>query len=175
MKFFVRLGYDNANQLGPNYGTSASTFRNQINVPSAAFGLDWNHGRFVNSARFGYQKMVNAINADLGASVLDASAPLLHLQLGSYSMGPSIAGPRQTIQRDLFGRYDSSTRVRVLHTFRFGGAAHRIDQGDYFAPGAYGPSVTSSNGLATIQAINGNPGLLPLYAGRPARSRRQPP
>ena len=43
------------------------------------------------------------------------------------------------------------------HTVRFGGAIHRIDQGDYFAPGNNGPSVTSSNGLDTISAINGNP------------------
>ena len=174
MKFFVRLGYDNANQLGPNYQSSNSVFRNQINVPSAAFGLDWNHGRFVNSVRFGYQKMVNAITPDLGASVLDAAAPLLHMQLGSYSLGPSTAGPRQTVQRDLFARYDSSTRFRVLHTLRFGAAAHRIGQGDYFAPGSFGPSVTSSNGLATIQAINGNPSLLPLYSGDPRGAADNP-
>ena len=56
MKWFVRLSYDNANEIGPS--NSLSNFRNQINVPAGVFGLDWNHGRFVNSARFGYQKMV---------------------------------------------------------------------------------------------------------------------
>ncbi len=173
MKFFVRLGYDNAGQIGPNYQTSASAFLNKFNVPSAAFGLDWNHGRFFNSVRFGYQKMVDAITPDLAASIIDPLAPF-HLQLGSYSLGPSIAGPRQTIQRDLFARYDSSTNFRVLHTFRFGGAVHRIGQEDYFAPGAYGPSVTSSNGLATIQAINGNPDLQPLYAGDPRGAADNP-
>ena len=173
MKFFVRLGYDNSGQIGPNYGTSNSAFHNQINVPSAAFGLDWNHGRFGNSVRFGYQKMVNAITPDLAASVVDPLAPF-HMQLGSYSLGPSTAGPRQTVQRDLFARYDSSTTIRVLHTVSFGAAAHRIGQGDYFAPGNYGPSVTSSNGLATIQAINGNPNLLPLYAGDPRGAADNP-
>ena len=162
-KFFVRLGYDNANQVGPP--NSLSSFRNQINVPSAAFGLDWNRGRFVHSARFGYQKMVNAINPDLGASLVDPLAPF-HVQLGSYSIGPSVAGPRQTIQRDLFARYDSSTVLRVNHTVRFGGAVHRIVQGDFFAPGNFGPSLTSSNGLATISAINSNP-LLSGGAGNP--------
>ncbi len=154
MKSFVRVSYDNANQIGPPDGQSY--FRNQINVPAAVFGLDWNHGRFVNSARFGYQKMVNAINPDLSDS---AGAPF-HMQLGSFALGPSVAGPRQTIQRDLFGRYDSSTIYNVYHTLRFGGAIHRIAQGDFYAPGNYGPSVTSSNGLDVINAINGDPSLI---------------
>ncbi len=51
MKGFVRLSYDNANQVGPP--DSQSYFRNQLNVPAAVVGLDWNRGRFVNSARFG--------------------------------------------------------------------------------------------------------------------------
>jgi len=171
MKFFVRLGYDNANLLGPD--DSLSIFRNQINVPSAAFALDWNRGRYAHSFRFGYQKLVNAINPDLAASVIDSQAPFLHLQLGSFSMGPSIVGPRQTIQRDLFARYDSSRVLRVFHTLRFGGAIHRIDQGDFFAPGTYA-SVTSSNGLATIETINGNPNLQPLYPGDPRGAADNP-
>jgi len=154
MKFFVRLGYDNANLVGPV--DSLSSYRNQINVPSAAFGLDWNHGRFLHSARFGIQKMVNAVNPDLNASLIDPDAPF-HVQLGSFSIGPSTVGPRQTIQRDLFGRYDSVTHFRVDHAIRFGVAVHRINQGDFWDPGVYGPSVTSSNGLATISAIDGNP------------------
>jgi hypothetical protein len=155
-KFFARLSYDNANQIGP--AQSLSNFRNQINVPAAVLGLDWNRGRFVQSARFGYQKMVNAINPDLGASLIEPDAPF-HMQIGSYGLGPSILGPRQTIQRDLFGRYDSSTVYKVNHTIRFGAAIHRITQGDYYAPGNYGPSVTSSNGLDVINAIDGNPAL----------------
>jgi hypothetical protein len=154
MKGFARLSYDNANEIGPS--DSLSNFRNQTNVPGAVVGLDWNHGRFVNSARFGYQKMVDAINPALGASTILAGAPF-HLQLGSFAMGPSVAGPRQTIQRDLFGRYDSSTNYKQNHTIRFGGAVHRIAQGDFYAPGNFGPSVTSSNGLDTIDTINGNP------------------
>ncbi len=70
MKGFARVSYDNANQIGPP--DSLSNFRNQLNVPAAVFGLDWNHGRFVNSARFGYQKMVNAINPDLQDSAAGA-------------------------------------------------------------------------------------------------------
>ncbi len=173
MKFFVRLGYDNAGQIGPNYLTSNSAFHNQINVPSVAFGLDWNHGRFVNSVRFGYQKLVDAVTPDLAASVIDPLAPF-HLQLGSFALGPSNLGPRQTVQRDLFARYDSSTKYGVLHTLRFGAAVHRIGQGDYFAPGGSGPSVTSSNGLATLQAINGDPNLFPLYAGDPRGAADDP-
>ena len=168
MKGFVRLSYDNANEIGPS--DSQSNFRNQLNVPAAVFGLDWNRGRFVNSARFGYRKMVNAINPDLAAS---APAPF-HMQIGSYALGPSVAGPRQTIQRDLFGRYDSSTIYRMNHTFRFGGAIHRIAQGDFYAPGNYGPSVTSSNGLDVITAINSNPNLLPLYANDPRGAADNP-
>ena len=172
MKVFVRVGYDNANLLGPD--NSLSVFRNQINVQAAAFGLDWNRGRFVHSARFGYQKLVNAITPDNAASTILPAAPLLHMQLGSFSLGPSTAGPRQTIQRDLFARWDSSTVYRVNHAFRFGGAFHHIDQGDYFAPGLNGPTVTSSNGLATIAAINGNPSLVPLYAGDPRGAADNP-
>ncbi len=167
-KIFVRLGYDNANLTGPE--NSQSIWRNQVNVPSAAFGLDWNRGRFVHSARFGYQKMVNAITPDLADS---APAPF-HLQLGSVSLGPTAAGPRQTIQRDLFARWDSSTMYKVNHSLRFGGAFHHILQGDYYAPGPYGPSVTSSNGLATIAAINGDPSLIPLYAGDPRGAADDP-
>ncbi|MGC2246887.1 MAG: carboxypeptidase-like regulatory domain-containing protein [Terriglobales bacterium] len=156
MRFFARLGFDNANLIGPQ--NSFSSYRNQLNVPSAAFGLDWNGPRFVRSARFGIQQMSNTVSPDLGASVIDPSAPF-HMQFGSFAIGPSIAGPRQTKQRDLYARYDSNTAYIVDHIFHFGGAIHRIVQGDYWNPGAgsFGPSVTSSNGLATISAIDGNP------------------
>jgi len=163
MKGFVRLSYDNANGIGPS--ASDSDFRNQINVPAAVVGLDWNRGRFVNSARFGYQKMVDAINPALSNSLILPTAPF-HIQLGSFSLGPSVAGPRQTIQRDLFGRYDSSMVYKTNHTIRFGGAIHRIAQGDFYAPGNYA-SVTSSNGIDVINAINGNPNALPGGADNP--------
>src|SRR5208283_1163238 len=138
-----------------------------LNVPAAVVGVDWNRGRFVNSARFGYQKMVDAVNQDLNDSTIVPGTPLLHVQIGSYALGPSVAGPRQTIQRDLFGRYDSSTIRSEFHTIRFGGAIHRIAQGDFFAPGNFGPSVTSSNGIDAIAAINGNPSLTPYDPGDP--------
>ena len=164
MKWFARLNYDNANEIGP--ADSLSNFRNQINVPGVVAGADWNRGRFVNSARFGYQKMVDAINPALADSTVLSEAPF-HIQLGSFALGPSIAGPRQTIQRDLFGRYDSSTIYKDNHTIRFGGAVHRIEQGDFYAPGAFGPSVTSSNGLDVIDAINGGPNPFPGGAVNP--------
>jgi len=168
MKGFVRLSYDNSNQIGPS--NSQSNYRNQFNVPAAVVGLDWNRGSFSNSARFGYQKMVDAINPALGDS---APAPF-NIQLGSYALGPSVAGPRQTIQRDLFGRYDSSVIHNNIHTARFGAAIHRIAQGDFFAPGTYGPSVTSSNGLDVIDAINNNGSLVPLIAGDPRGAADNP-
>jgi hypothetical protein len=171
MKWFARLSYDNANEIGPP--DSQSNFRNQLNVPAAVVGLDWNRGRFVHSARFGYQKMVDAINPALSASTIDPRAPLLHLQIGSAVFGPSVAGPRQTIQRDLFGRYDSSTVFKANHTIRFGGAVHRIAQGDFYAPGNYA-SVSSSNGIDVLNAINGNPSLVPLYPGDPRGAADDP-
>ncbi len=171
MKWFARLSYDNANEIGPP--DSQSNFRNQLNVPAAVFGMDWNRGRFVHSARFGYQKMVDAINPALSDSTIVPGAPLLHMQIGSAAFGPSMAGPRQTIQRDLFGRYDSSTVYKANHTIRFGGAVHRIAQGDFYAPANYA-SVTSSNGIDVINAINGNPSLKPLYPGDPRGAADDP-
>jgi hypothetical protein len=168
MKLFARFSYDNANEIGPS--DSQSNFRNQLNVPAAVVGLDWNRGRFVHSARFGYQKMVDAINPDLK----DSAAAPFHMQIGSYQLGPSVAGPRQTIQRDLFGRYDSSTIYKVNHTIRFGAAIHRISQGDFFAPGNLGPSVTSSNGIDVIAAINSNPNLVPIIPGDPRGAADNP-
>ena len=170
LKYFLRLGYDNANLLGAN---SESVYRNQFNVESATFGLDWNNGKYVHSARFGYQKLVNAVTPDLGATTILPSDPF-HMQIGSFSLGPSITGPRQTVQRDLFARWDSSTIHKVNHTIRFGGAFHYIDQNDYLVPGSYGPSITSSNGLATIGAVNANPNLSPLYPGDPRGAADDP-
>jgi hypothetical protein len=139
--------------LGPT--DNSARFRNQVNVPSGVFGLDWNRGRFAHSGRFGYQKLVNSINP----LVDDTLAVPFHLQLGSFEAGPSNLGPRQTVQRDLFGRYDGSTQFHERHTFRFGGAIHHIEQGDFYSPGIFGPSVTSSNGIDVINAINGDPTL----------------
>jgi len=171
-KWFARFSYDNANQLGPT--DSLAKLRNQINVPSGVFGLDWNRGRFAHSGRFGYQKMVNAINPALGGdSPIFAGAPF-HMQLGSFEIAPSIQGPRQTIQRDLFGRYDGSTPYRDYHTLRFGGAIHRIAQGDFYTPGNLGPSVTSSNGIDVINAINSDPTFPPLVPGDPKGAADNP-
>src|SRR5258706_3812117 len=96
------------------------------------------------------------------------------MQLGSFETGPSIQGPRQTIQRDLFGRYDGSTPYRDYHTLRFGGAIHRITQGDFYAPGNFGPSVTSSNGIDVMTAINSNPTFPPLVPGDPKGAADNP-
>ncbi len=164
-KWFVRVSYDNANQIGPT--DSLAALRDQINVPSAVFGLDWNHGRFAHSGRFGYQKLVNSINPDFGGGTLIDSASPFHQQIGSFELGPSIAGPRQTIQRDLFGRYDGSTPYRDYHTLRFGGVIHHITQGDSYSPGIFGPSVTSSNGVDVINAINLDPTFPALIPGDP--------
>jgi hypothetical protein len=163
-KAFYRYSYDNANEVGPT--NSLAAFRNEVNVPSHVFGLDWNRGRFSHSGRFGYEKMVDAINPDLANGL--ALPPFVHMQLGSFETGPSILGPRQTIQRDIFGRYDGSTVYRDVHTLRFGGAIHRITQGDFYTPGNLGPSVTSSNGLDVINLINSNPNAFPpLFSNDP--------
>ena len=154
-KWFARFSYDNANQIGPT--DSWAGFRNQVNVPSAVFGLDWNRGHFAHSGRFGYQKLVNAINPAFGADTLIWPGAPFHQQIGSFELGPSTLGPRQTAQRDLFGRYDGSTPFHEFHTLRFGGAIHYITQNDYFAPGNFGPSVTSSNGIDVIDAIFNDP------------------
>src|SRR5205085_10134379 len=61
-KWFYRYGYDNADQLDGAF----ATYRNQINASSHVVGLDWNHGRFSHSARFGYQKLVDALNPGFG-------------------------------------------------------------------------------------------------------------
>jgi hypothetical protein len=170
-KGFARVNYDNFNGVGPT--SSFSDFRNQMNVPSLALGLDWNRGKFTNSARFGFQKMVDALNpASGGASGVPAYP--FDLQIGQFAAGPNGVGPRQTIQRDLYGRYDTSTRYRVLHTIRFGGAIHRITQGDFYYQGVDGPSITSSDGIATIDAVNGNSLLTPLYPGDPRGAADNP-
>ncbi len=171
-KLFGRFSYDNAKQFGPI--DSWAKFQDQVNVPSAVFGMDWNHGNFAHSGRFGYQKLVNAINPAFGRDSLLPGGYLIHQQIGSFALGPSNLGPRQTIQRDLFGRYDGSTIYNGVHTFRFGGAIHRITQGDFYSPGLIGPSVTSSNGLAVIDAINSNPNLLPIVPGDPRGAADNP-
>jgi len=165
-KWFARFSYDNANEIGPT--DSLSPFRNDVNVPSGVFGLDWNHGRFAHTGRFGYSKTVDSINPDLGRDEFILPQAPFHQQIGSFEYGPSNAGPRQTIQRDIFGRYDGSTPWRDLHTLRFGGAIHHITQNDFYNPGIFGPSLTSSNGIDVINAINSNPNALPpLIPGDP--------
>ena len=171
-KWFARFGYDNANQLGPT--DSLAKLRNQIHVPSVVFGLDWNHGHYQHSGRFGWSKMVNDLNPSSDDDALVWPGAPFHMQLGSFETGPNVLGPRQTIQRDLFGRYDGSTIYRDKHTLRFGGAINRIVQGDYYAPGNFGPSVTSSNGIDVINAINSDPSLFPIVPDDPKGAADNP-
>ena len=173
MKWFVRLSYDNAKQFGPT--DSLSNFRNQINVPAAVFGLDWNRGRFVNSARFGYQKTGERDQSGSEGFADSSQALRFIMQIGSFALGPSTAGPRQTIQRDLFGRYDSSTIYHGVHTHPLRGSdsSHRSREIST-RPGRFGPSVTSSNGLDVINAINSNPNLLPIVPGDPRGAADNP-
>ena len=135
MKWFARLSYDNANQIGPS--DSQSNFRNQLNVPAAVFGLDWNRGRFVHSARFGYQKMVNAINPALGDSMILAGAPLLHVQIGSYrggaKRGRSAANDTARPLRAL--RRQHGLQVESHHSLRRSDSSHCAR--GFFAPGNY--------------------------------------
>jgi len=164
-KMFLRFSYDNASQIGPT--DSLAGYRNQFNVPAFAFGMDWNRGHFQHSGRFGFQKMVNAVNPAFDSDALIWPGTEFHQQIGSFELGPSIAGPRQAIQRDIFGRYDASTPFRANHTLRFGAAYHHIEQGDFNHPGDFGPSVTSSNGIDVINAINSNPTFPPFFLGDP--------
>jgi len=53
MKWFVRLSYDNANEIGRREPVE---FSQSVERSGSVFGLDWNRRRFVNSARFGYQR-----------------------------------------------------------------------------------------------------------------------
>src|SRR5260370_21544156 len=103
MKLFARFSYDNANEIGPS--DSQSNFRNQLNVPGAVVGLDWNRGRFVHSSRFGYQKMVDAINPALK----DSAAAPVHMPIGSYQLRPSVSGPPPQIHRAPLRPYGHST------------------------------------------------------------------
>jgi hypothetical protein len=129
-------------------------------------GLDWNQGKVCEQRALRLSEDGERDQSGLNDSLILPGAPF-HMQIGSYALGPSVAGPRQTIQRDLFGRYDSSTIYKVNHTIRFGGAIHRITQGDFYAPGNYGPSVTSSNGMDVINAINSDPSLPPIFPNDP--------
>lgn len=164
-KWFYRYSYDNADEFGGGF----SKYRNQINVPSHVFGLDWNRGHFAHSARFGYQKLVDALNPAFGLDAGIVPGIPFHFQIGSFDLAPSTVGPRQTIQRDIFGRYDGSTPFRDRHTLRFGGAVRYITQRDFFLPGAFGPSVTSSNGKDVIDAIFNDPN--PPFPGIPGDAR----
>lgn len=171
-KWFYRYSYDNADEIGGGF----AQYRNQINVPSHVFGLDWNRGRFAHSGRFGYQKLVNALNPSFGMDAGADPAIPFHLKLGSFELAPSTLGPRQTIQRDLFGRYDGSTPFHDQHTLRFGGAIHHITQGDFYAPGDFGPSVASSNGIDVINAIfnDTTPPFPPIIPGDPRGAAGNP-
>jgi len=159
MKGFVRLSYDNSNQIGPS--NSQSNNRTQFNVPAAVVGLDWNHGQLSNSARFGYQKMVDAVNPALG----DSAAAPFNIQIGSYALGRacrSAADDSARSFRALRRQHDS----QLSHgTFWRSDSSHCA--GRFFCPWKLWPSVTSSNGMDTIDAINGNPNLTPLIAGDP--------
>jgi hypothetical protein len=170
MKGFARLSYDNANGIGPS--DSLSNFRNQINVPAAVLGLDWNHGRFVNSARFGYQKMVNAITPDLADSVVFPTAPFPHsarlLRHGAEqrrSPPDHSARSFRTLRQPhplpgeshdpLWRRHSLHRPGRLLRARNFA-VRHEFEW------------------LDVINAINSNPNLFPLFPGDPRGAADNP-
>jgi len=112
----------------------------------------------VNSARASaIRKMVNAITPDLQGSL---AAPF-HIQLGSYGLGPSVAGPRQTIQRDLFGALRQQHDLQGVSHDSLRRSGSSIRAGDLHAR-KMGPSVTISNGMDVINDVNNNPGAVIL-------------
>jgi len=169
MKLFARFSYDNANEIGPS--DSQSNFRNQLNVPAAAVGsrLEPRTIRAQRPLRLSEdgERDQSGLEGFGGGAVPHAD----WLVSTGAKRGRSAPDHSARSLRALRQQHDLQSESHdTLRGQRF--IASR--RGDFYAPGNFGPSVTSSNGLAVIAAINSNPNLVPIIPGDPRGAADNP-
>jgi len=159
---FYRFAY-NWNKSVDNGGDAYSIYQNRNNAPSHAVGLDWTHGVYTHSLRFGYLRYHNSLQDApglLGSSGnfgLPANIQFSDLAGGQIQFGPSRFAPQENLQQNLEFRYDGSRRTGD-HNFRFGASVNRVSIGGYSSPYGVAPQLTT----AWAGGTNANPLDYPL-------------
>ncbi len=151
---FDRFSFENNSVISTRIPNSYEPYANKDNTPVDVLGLDYTHGRFSHSVRFGYLELRNdTSDAVTGTSILNP-LPRISLNIGSatgctsagadvFCSGPSSLAPQANIQQNLEGKYDGSWFLGA-HTLRYGGVINRINMLNY---GAF-------YGLAPVERAN---------------------
>jgi len=145
---FYRFAY-NWNKSVDDGGDGYSVFQNHNNSPSHAVGVDFTHGPYIHSVRFGFLRYHNSLQDALGSTATSpivsslANVQFSDLAGGQAQFGPSRFAPQETFQENTELRYDGS-RHAGDHNFRFGASINRINVGGYARAYGLAPQLTTA-------------------------------
>ena len=154
---FYRFTY-NWNKSSATYYAGFPVYQNKDNAPSDAVGLDYTHGNWSHSIRFGYLKFHNQlVDGTQGASFYN---PLPRdgvdfADIGFF-FGPNLLAPQGTYQSNKQLKYDGS-KVWGSHILRFGIGSNRIEGGGFASFFGTAPLLVSLAALGTVDPL-ANPG-----------------
>ena len=162
---FYRYSY-NWNRLGATFGFGYSVYNNRDNTPSHAVGLDWTHGSWSNSFRFGYLKFHNEI-VDASRSLPSNINPLPNINIAfldnTFQSGPNLLAPQGTFQSNKQFKYDGS-KVQGTHIIRFGFGVNRILGGGFAKFFGTAPQVLGLSSGGPVSGDPSNPANYPFFA-----------
>ena len=167
---FSRFSFENNSVISTRIPNSYEPYANKDNAPVEGVGIDYTHGRFTHSYRFGYLELRNDTrDAVTGTSILNP-LPQITLNIGSatgctsagadaFCSGPSSLAPQANTQQNFENKYDGSW-TRGAHSLRYGGVINRINMLNYGAFYGLAP-VERSNFTTANRTIAVNTGPFP--------------
>jgi hypothetical protein len=159
---FYRFTY-NWNKSAATYYSGFPVYQNKDNTPSDAVGVDFNHGSWSHSFRFGYLKFHNEIIDGTQGSGFYNPLPADGVDFADigFFFGPNLLAPQGTFQSNKQTKYDGS-KVWRDHIFRFGAGVNRIEGGGFASFFGTAPLLVSVAAFGPISGSASDPTNYPL-------------
>ena len=139
---FGRVTYFNNSTDATFFPGSFQVYKNRDVTRNAMVGADFTSGNISHSLRLSILKFHNQIaDGTTGTNLPFANYPV-SINIGSFSVGPNLLAPQNTLQSDYQVKYDGS-KAMGKHVVRFGASWNHIQGGgfaDFYgtAPNVFG-------------------------------------
>ena len=139
---FGRVNYFNNSTDATFFPGSFQLYNNRDIARNATFGADFNSANISHSIRFSILKFHNQIaDGTKGTNLPFADYPV-SINIGSFTVGPNLLAPQNTLQSNYQIKYDGSKAIGK-HVVRFGATWNHIQGGgfaDFYGttPNVYG-------------------------------------
>jgi len=168
---FGRVNYFTNSTYATFFPGGFQVYNNRDVTRNAMVGADFNRGNISHSIRLSILKFHNQIaDGTIGTNLPFANYPV-SINLGSFTVGPNLLAPQNTLQSDYQVKYDGS-KAMGKHVVRFGASWNHIQGGGFadfygttpnvFGNGKLYPGCAGANTARCPLASDGSTASNPL-------------